>query len=267
MDKNHRNVGSYTGTKGSQTSGGVFTNKTQQVLATNLEWNTLVTNGLILHLDAANTASYPGTGTVWYDLSPSGYNYNLASALAYQSTGPKYMDLGGTFGGAASVNTSNPASPAEFTMMVWTRIKTYGDWRTLTRPYVNDHSVIIDYLGWDIGLYDNDSAGFLRSGFSQQNLPNFDSTAWVCLYFRIKNTAPQWRMSYNDTPEVIRGSITNAAAWPAAMLGNLSGCCSSTPSGLSQYWGDIAAFYMYNRTLTDAELLQNFKATRSRYGI
>jgi hypothetical protein len=29
----------------------------------------IVTNGLVLYLDAANTRSYPGTGTVWNDLS------------------------------------------------------------------------------------------------------------------------------------------------------------------------------------------------------
>mgnify|MGYP000212112688 CR=1 FL=1 len=31
-------------------------------------------SGLVLHLDAGNTSSYPGTGTTWTDLSGNGYN-------------------------------------------------------------------------------------------------------------------------------------------------------------------------------------------------
>lgn len=255
------------GTKGSQASGGVFTSRAQALLNGNSEWPEIPTSGLITYLDAANTSSYPGTGTVWYDLSPSGYNYNLSTAAAWQNVGPKYMDLSGPFGGAASVNTSNPDSPAEFTMVVWCRIKDFGEWRTLTRPYVNDHSVIIKDNGWEIGMYDNESAGFVSSGFRQTNLPGYESNSWICLYFRIKNTSPQWRMSFNDTPGTIAASISNAAAFPQKMLGNLSGCCNSNPASLTQFWGDIAMFMMYNRTLTDSELLSIFKKTRSRFGI
>jgi hypothetical protein len=41
---------------------------------------TLVTSGLVLHLDATDPASYPGSGTTWYDLSPSGEDATLVGA-------------------------------------------------------------------------------------------------------------------------------------------------------------------------------------------
>ena len=37
----------------------------------------ITTDGLILYLDAANTKSYSGSGTVWTDLSGNGVNFNL----------------------------------------------------------------------------------------------------------------------------------------------------------------------------------------------
>ena len=46
----------------------------------------LVTDGLILHLDARNPASYPGSGTTWFDLSGVGNNFTLdAVGLTYNS--------------------------------------------------------------------------------------------------------------------------------------------------------------------------------------
>ena len=38
--------------------------------------SSIVTSGLVLNLDAGNTASYPGSGTTWTDLSGNGNNWN-----------------------------------------------------------------------------------------------------------------------------------------------------------------------------------------------
>ena len=43
----------------------------------------IVTSGLVLNLDAGNTASYPGTGTTWTDLSGNGNNGTLVNGVGY----------------------------------------------------------------------------------------------------------------------------------------------------------------------------------------
>ena len=69
------------------------------------------------------------------------------------------------------------------TYIVWTRIKNSTvEWRTLTRGYASDHHVIIQSGGWEIGYYDN-ATNFLGSGYSQQSLPNYGTSNWICLYF------------------------------------------------------------------------------------
>ena len=46
----------------------------------------IVTDGLVLCLDAANVKSYPGSGDTWYDLSGNGYDGTLINGASYDST-------------------------------------------------------------------------------------------------------------------------------------------------------------------------------------
>ena len=56
-------------------------------LDNNVIWQKIqqITSNLILHLDAGNTSSYPGTGTTWTDLSGNGYNGTLTNGPTYDS--------------------------------------------------------------------------------------------------------------------------------------------------------------------------------------
>jgi len=232
--------------------------------------SSIVTSNLVLTLDAGNPRSYPGTGSVWYDVSGNNNNFNIVST-AYNSSGPKYMDFNGSYGIAK--NTSNiPLSDATgVTYVVVTRIlNSSAAWRTLTRAYdAGDHQVIILSGGWDIGMYDNDVGGFYGTGYSQQSLPNYGTSNWAILYWRWQSSSPYYQFSYNDTPGTIRGSITDAGARYNRGFGSIGGYHNgnTTPSDASQYWGDIAYFAAYSSYLTDTQLMQNFNALRGRYGI
>src|SRR6056300_111169 len=52
----------------------------------------IVRDGLVLHLDAANVKSYPGSGSTWFDLSGNGNNFTLAG-VDYISAEPKHFSL------------------------------------------------------------------------------------------------------------------------------------------------------------------------------
>jgi hypothetical protein len=223
---------------------------------------------MVLCLDAGNPKSYPGTGTVWYDISGRNNHYNIVAG-AYTATGPKYMNFNGTYGIAKNSADISLSDNTGVTYFLVTRIKDTGDWRTLTRSYTADHHVIIYYAGYEIGMYDNDSAGFLGTGYSQQSLPNYGTSNWIMMYWRWQPTSPYYQFSYNDTPSTIRGSITNASARYNRGFGSIGGYHNGTqtPSDASQYWGDIAYFSVYSTYLTDAQLLQNYTALRARYSL
>lgn len=227
--------------------------------------SSIVTSGLVLNLDAGNPSSYPGSGTVWYDLSGNGYNYNIV-ATAYDSSGPKYMNFNGSHGIAK--RGSDFTLSGNVTILTWTRIKeTLGDWRTLTRAYGGDHIPIVAFDSYNFGMYDNDSGGFITCNCFQDQFPTFSSNNWLFLHIRMSSSSPFMRVSYNNYPEIIFGQTTNSNAALQRGPGNIGGYHneSTNPSIASQYWGDIASIKIYNRILTNKEISQNYSVEYSRF--
>lgn len=64
----------------------------------------IVTDGLVLCLDAANPKSYPGSGTVWSDLSGNGNNGTLVNGVGYNSNNGGYLTFDGSNDGGGSGN-------------------------------------------------------------------------------------------------------------------------------------------------------------------
>jgi hypothetical protein len=206
--------------------------------------------------------------SVWTDLSPSGYNYNINSG-AYNSSGPKYMDFNGSYGCAKNSADISLDDTNGVTYIAWTRIKqSTSEWRTLTRGYNGDHHVIIQSGGYEIGIYDNDSAGFLGSGYSQSSLPGWNAGTWNMITWRFRASSPNYLLSINSDGGGNVGAISNSNARYNRGFGSL-GCYhngSTDPNTSSQFWGDIALFQVYNRELNYRELNQNYYATVNRFG-
>ena len=247
-------------------------------LYSNSKWINLtepekVLNGLVLSLDAGDPRSYPGTGSTWYDLS--GYNNNFTvNSTAYNRNGPKFMDFNGSYGMAKKTDSDFSIS-GELTIVCWTRIKnSTAEWRTLVRALTtgNDHQVIVLSGGWDIGMYDNvNGTGFNATGFSQQSLPGYGTQRWNMLVWRWNNAStPYYNFSYNDTPDVIRGSnnsINTRFKFGFCSIGGYHNESQTNVSIGSQYWGDIATFDVYNRYLTNSEIIRIYNITRGRFGV
>lgn len=233
-------------------------------------------------LDAGNTSSYPGSGTVWSDLSGNGNHANIV-ATAYKSINSgnatvKYMDFNGSYGIAKFA--SDRTFTDNTTIIVWTRLRhTTADWRTLMRSYANDHEVIVQ-SDHKLGMYDNaNSTGFNNSGFSVQDLPGYPVVGnvpsgattkmenWVMMVWQFQNASPYYQFKINNNPTVL-GSNTSANARFKAGIGSIGGYhggSTDPASSNSQYWGDIAVFMSYNRLLTQAEIDQNYEAFAPRY--
>jgi hypothetical protein len=80
------------------------------------------TNGLIQQLDASNPASYPGSGSVWYDVS--GYNHNMSASFG--ATFPSYSNNQFSFNGINNaVSTFITSSLSAFSMVVWQELGAY----------------------------------------------------------------------------------------------------------------------------------------------
>jgi len=236
-------------------------------------------DGLILHLDAANWYSYPGTGTRWYDISGRG-NHISVLATAYKTTGPKYMDFNGSFGCAKFETTDfiPSTTTATVTAIVWTRMLRYdvsSTCRTLFRGKSSsgNHWVIGDCSGWTIGMYNNDNGiNYQNSGYSQQSLPGYNTGRWNMMVWRYQPASPYYLLTINDTPNVTSGQLTDSRdGWPAGKgicsIGAYNNEAQSSVTNASQYWGDISSVMIYNRILSNVELLENYQSRKNRFGL
>ena len=228
-------------------------------------------DGLILHLDATDVDSYPGSGTTWFDLSPLGNNFEINPSAFNSSTSTRYMDFNGSYGCAKKQNTDLIVS-GNVTVCTWTRVKnSTAEWRTLLRGLSSgqDHQVIILSGGWDIGMYDNtNGTGFNNSGFSQQSLPGYPSS-WVFMVWRFFDTeAPYYELGYNNSASFKRGSISSINSrfkHGFCSIGAYNNGSQNDVNNASQYWGDISMISVYNRILNPYEILENYNATISNY--
>jgi hypothetical protein len=79
------------------------------------------TGGLIQYLDASNPASYPGSGSIWYDIS--GYNHNMSSSFGATfptwDSSSQYFNFNGT---SNAVSTYMTSSLSTYSMVVWAKI-------------------------------------------------------------------------------------------------------------------------------------------------
>jgi hypothetical protein len=226
-------------------------------------------NGLVLCLDAGNTKSYSGSGTTWNDLSGNGYNFNVNASAYSTSGGIAHMNFEGSFGAAKRTSLSDIPNFSNATIMCFSTIlNSTGNWRTLVRASStgDDHQVIIQSGANNLGMYDNNGAGFIGAGFDITSLPN-PYTQFNCLTWRMSQSSPYYQFQYNNN--LTTYSITNASSTFTQGFSVIGAYHNSSAdvNNSSQYWGKISVFLYYNRHLTAAEVSQNFNALRGRFGI
>lgn len=226
-----------------------------------VEYNpSIVTNGLILCLDAANYKSYPGSGTAWKEL--------VSQANATLTSGPTYSAANGgviTYDGTDD-STTLPLAPfpktvtTQVTVSIWQKnsnisstssffAKDSSGVRTLNAhiPW-SDNTVYWDAGG--IGAYDRISKATTLA----------ERTGWHNWTFT-KNASVSVLKIYLDGVEWHSGSgfFYNIGAATAAYLGSAESAF--------YYSGDIAHFSIYSRELSAGEILQNFNALKGRFGL
>jgi hypothetical protein len=225
--------------------------------------NTIVTDGLIAHLDAGNRNSYVGSGTSWVDLTGNGNNGTLVSGVGYTS------DAGGglTFNGSS-----------QYVSIPYANINL----NTSTVVYVGKlnatpnsrNTIFAQYYGGSGAQFEIDSTGGIRSGFRQasaatpENDPSSNGTnASTTTYFHI--TVSHNTSASSITKHYLNGNIigvsTNSTQTNISGGGNI--IVGNNPDAGLYYKGNVYLVMIYNRVLHNAEVLANYYAIKSRFGI
>ena len=238
----------------------------------------IITNGLILNLDAGNSASYPGTGTTWTDLS--GQNNNGTLVTGPGNPGPTWSSTnGGTFsfdGVNDYVNVANNPriSNTDFTYDFWFKVN--------NNP--NTYQTIISQIGGDYVNYC--VLGKNRSGISQGNIyfqlqgftlqSNLSATDLITAgninYTAIAKKEGIYYKLYLYRNGVLDNSLnTTLTSVDMTLWNNFNtniGRNSAANGAYGDYLvGNIYISRMYNKALSASEVTQNFNATKTRFGL
>lgn len=229
--------------------------------ATSSSTPTVVSSGLVLHLDANNSSSYSGTGSTWSDISGSANHFTLVGSPTFTS---------GYFSFNGSSQTGYATSPAvnisgQITISTWVYFNSFT-----TNPIIIHKGYgYSTYFRNDIGTNYwtwADGSNYSYSNFGNRLASGLYVTAAWCNITVTKDASNVVRI-YRDN--VLRDSATFGSALttyssPTWLTGYADGTTAPTANLLN---GRMAVVLIYNRTLTDAERTSNFDAYKSSFGV
>ncbi len=208
----------------------------------------IVTDGLVLALDAANDKSYPGSGTTWNDLSGNGNNGTLTNGPTFNSGG--YLNFDGT---NDHVVLDNTVSLNDFTATaVYTVNSLNNGWAMFFGSDDTDNFIGIGDSGTILRVQDVNSANSDLSYSSTLNKLTF-------LQVIQSGNTNTW---YIDGQSV--GTSTNPS-YGGMEITHMVFYANGNSLGI--WAGNYYIASIYNRALSASEVQQNYNANKSRFGL
>ena len=220
----------------------------------------MVTDGLVLSLDAANTKSYPKSGTTWSDLSGNGNTGTLTNSPTFSGANGGSIVFDGVDDYISGTNNSSLQLLNDLTIGAWVKLGSGGN----ANQGIFEKMVNINYSGYGITRQDDYFKFWTGGGgtfaYTNSNITYSSGNNWYYVVGR--------RMAGNNRLFINSILQTDSQSPPLSDSGEVY--------VIGRYYSNIANFYfvgniaqtsLYNRALTDAEILQNYNATKSRFGL
>jgi len=235
----------------------------------NTDYPTIVTDGLVLNIDSGFVPSYPRTGTTWYDLSGNEKAGTLTNGPTFNSSNDGSIQFDGNddyIQLSSSLDSLNGTAGAS--LSIWLKL--------VSGSNSAGRSGIIQLSGYNNSngclYYYTDAArvgGIWLDIFRTDRVftgdwqPTFDAKVWHNLAITTTPGSGGWKMYLNG---ILGYSTTgqNTVSVDSSLFG---GFTLGQNSGSRRLWGNIAVCSVYNRNLTDTEILQNYNATKTRFGL
>jgi hypothetical protein len=215
----------------------------------------IVTDGLVLSLDAGNTKSYPGTGTTWFDKSGFSNNGTLINGPTFNT---------GSLGSIVFDGTNDYVGS-------FPNYSTYFDFGLTNSPFSislffklavinSDFKVLVVTGGkWDYGLWISNTNKLLCGTELQNRTGNTTLSA---------NLIYQGTLTFNGTTQTLYLNGVNDGSFTQGLSNNGSQNLSIGRRVDGFYFpGNIYTTQIYNKSLSPSEVTQNFNALRGRFGI
>jgi len=225
----------------------------------------IVSDGLVFYLDAANLRSYPGSGiTVTALIGGIGATLVNGTGFSSANSGSFFLDGTNDYILSDAILQNNNASTLTWT--VWAKRNTSSSYMTFMQYSGLSSDISLELwnngvIYFEIGNSANSYGELSNNSNSWQNLTMVFDGSGV-------GNAARLKAYINGTQQTLTFTSTipsTAGSGNTLYIGN-TGPFSSGNSNLFSS-GNIGAFLSYNRALSAAEILQNYNATRKRFGL
>lgn len=235
----------------------------------------IVTSGLVLALDAADKNSYPGSGATWYDLTGNGNNGTLINGPSFTNSYKGGIVFDGIDDYAPTGVSSTTITPTNsWTVSMWCSLNSYP---VVSGTYKEGILYGYAYYG-GLGIYAIALStgnvvvyGYFRSDTASVTIGPYTWTTNAPTMFTLVHISGTGCRFYVNGV-FFNSSSTTGGSWPNYMANpfNLTFSYAGVYGGGSQTYINypITAYSsnVYTKSLTDAEVLQNYNATKSRFG-
>ena len=231
----------------------------------------VITDGLVLYLDAANRYSYVSGSTSWNDISRTGANGTLTN-------GPTYNSVNG--GSIVFDGVNDYVGLGTPPVLNITGSFTINSWVNLTSLPINENATIYE-KGYDntneqIYLRINNASGvnaldcgtfggsnyFTRLFLTGSNATLITTGSWNNIVGQYDGST--WILYVNGS--LLSQTTTNQGPKPSTSPSSIGAAYIS--AGYARFFtGRIATTQIYNRALNATEVLQNYNATKTRFGL
>ena len=219
-------------------------------MATQYAFGQIVTNGLVLALNAADRNSYVSGSTTWYDLSGNGLNGSPTGTFpTFNSTHNGNLVFNNT---PISVGNSSILNLTNLTLSVWYKTTTTSNQILIGKRYTSSYYLNVAPGGNTFSLWTNASelqaTGIttLGDGNWHNITATMSGTAKTTYYDGIQKSTGTGNIPTTDSVNLLIGNSVDL----------------SFP-----FNGSISNVLIYNRALSASEVLQNYNAQKSRFGL
>lgn len=214
--------------------------------------NSIVTDGLVFCVDAANKNSYPGSGTAITDLI--GTNNGTISGATFTNVDAGAWDFDGidddiSFA-AANSGPLNDIGTGDFTVSVWANAVTKTDYGALIGNNTGN-----GLLMWRVTTSNVFQCYIGGDSFTTTYTIPFDNT-WH--YYSITRSGTGVTL-YVDGISVQTGTSS------ATLASNSTSYIGNQPHNNRRWKGTITNVQIYNKALSAQEVLQNYNALKNRF--
>ena len=221
--------------------------------AANFEYPNIITDGLVLNIDAGFVSSYPTAGTTWYDLSGNDSNGTLINNPAFTSANSGSIVWDGTddYYNTGKTATQLGFYDANYTMEAW----------VYPTSLTNDRTMFgTDQQGFRQGLHLVFRNGNIYQGHyaSDFNAGTVTVNNWYQIVYTFNAS--------NGACQIFKNNVSQGTGTIASFIGTTNVVIARWAEQ-GYFSGNGGIYRIYNRVLSSSEISQNYNAQKGRFGL